>query len=204
MRVELVLLALVVLAVAVLTSLRPGRDVDSAPATIVREVGAAPAPVPGAVVFARQAQELAVGLAVRPGTPLRLTATVIGQTGFGVDGLDVRLSARSAAGSRAVAAEPCGHGCYAASIALAHPSAFGVVLRGEGLPRSLAFPVRQWPPPLGHGLPAPRHPELQRAPVGRLPRAPRLRPDPCDHDALDAGRARKRRVRDRRRRRRES
>ena len=81
------------------TSLRPGRDVDSAPATIVREVGAAPAPVPGAVVFARQAQELAVGLAVRPGTPLRLTATVIGQTGFGVDGLDVRLSARSAAGS---------------------------------------------------------------------------------------------------------
>ena len=98
-RVELLLLALVVLAVAVLTSLRPGRDVDAAPATIVREVGAAPAPVPGAVVFARQAQELAVGLAVRPGTPLTLTATVIGQTGFGVDGLDVRLSARSAAGS---------------------------------------------------------------------------------------------------------
>jgi hypothetical protein len=32
---------------------------------------------------------------------------------------------------------------------MAHPSAFGVVLRGRGLPRSLAFPVRQWPPPLG-------------------------------------------------------
>jgi copper transport protein len=148
-RVELLLLTLVVLAVAVLTSLRPGRDVESAPPTIVREVAAAPAPVPGAVVFARQAQELAVGLAVGPDTPLRLTATVIGQTGFGVDGLDVQLSARSAAGTRSVVAEPCGHGCYAASITLAHPSAFGVVLRGEGLPRTLAFPVRQWPPPLG-------------------------------------------------------
>jgi copper transport protein len=148
-RIEVVLLALVVLAVAVLTSLRPGRDVDSAPATIVREVGAAPAPVPGAVVFARQAQELAVGFAVRPGTPLTLTATVIGPTGFGVDGLDVWLSARSAAGARSVAALPCGHGCYAASIALAHPSGFGVVLRGRGLPRSLSFPVRQWPPPSG-------------------------------------------------------
>ena len=99
-RVELVLLVLVVVAVAVLTSLRPGRDVESAPASIVREVAPAPAPPRGTVVFAAQAQELAVGLSVRPGPPLGLTATVIGQTGFGVDGLDVRLSARSGAGAR--------------------------------------------------------------------------------------------------------
>ena len=69
--------------------------------------------------------------------------------GFGVDGLDVRLSARSAAGTRSVAAHPCGHGCYAGSIALAHPSRFGVVVSGDGAPRTLVFPVRQWPPPLG-------------------------------------------------------
>ena len=148
-RVELGLLVLVILAVAVLTSLRPGRDVSTTPASIVREVAPAPAPPRGTVVFAAEAKELAVGLSVRPGTPLGLTATVIGQTGFGVDGLDVRLSARSAAGTRSVAAHPCGHGCYAGSIALAHPSRFDVVVSGDGAPRTLAFPVRQWPPPVG-------------------------------------------------------
>ena len=148
-RIELVLLALVVVAVAVLTSLRPGRDVGSGPATLVREVAPAPAPPRGTVVFAGQAEELAVGLSVRPGAALRLTATVIGQTGFGVDGLDVRLSARSANSVRAVAAHPCGHGCYAASIALAYPRGFGVLVVGDGNPRSLAFAVRQWPPPSG-------------------------------------------------------
>ena len=191
---------LVIVAVAVLTSLRPGRDVSTTPASIVREVAAAPAPPRGTVVFAAEAKELAVGLSVRPGAPLGLTATVIGQTGFGVDGLDVRLSARSAAGTRSVAAHPCGHGCYAGSIALAHPSRFGVVVCGDGAPRTLAFPVRQWPPPLGHRLPEPGHPLLRRAPVGRLPRAPRLRPDPCNHDPVDARGARERRVHDCRRR----
>ena len=117
-RIELVLLALVVVAVAVLTSLRPGRDEVTTPATMVREVAPAPAPPRGTVVFARQAEELAVGLSVRPGAPLGLTATVIGQTGFGVDGLDVVLSARSGVGTRSAVAHPCGHGCYAASIAL--------------------------------------------------------------------------------------
>jgi len=136
-------------AVAVLTSLRPGRDVSSAPASIVRQVAPAPAPPRGTVVFAAEAKELAVGLSVRPGIPLGLTATVIGQTGFGVDGLDVRLSARSAAGTRSVVAHPCGHGCYSGSIALAHPSRFGVLVSGDGVPRSLTFPVRQWPPPSG-------------------------------------------------------
>lgn len=149
-RIELVLLLLVILAVAVLTSLRPGRDAGAAPAAAaVREVAPAPPPPRGVVVFAAQAEELAVGLSVRPGTPLALTATVIGQTGFGVDGLDVLLSARSGARTRTVAAHPCGHGCYAASLPLADPSRFGVVVSGDGNPRSLGFSVRQWPPPLG-------------------------------------------------------
>lgn len=142
--VELVLLTFVVVAVAMLTSLRPGRDAVSPPATIVREVSPAPAPPRGTVVFAGQAQELAVGLSVRPGAPLELTATVIGQTGFGVDGLDVRLSARSGARSKAVVAHACGHGCYAASVAIAHPASFGVVVSGEGLPG-------RWPSRCGNG-----------------------------------------------------
>ena len=148
-RLELVLLVLVVVAVAVLTSLRPGRDVTSAPVAIVREVAAAPAPPRGTVVFAAQSKELAVGLSVRPGAPLELTATVIGQSGFGIDGLDVRLSARSAAGTRSVAGHPCGHGCYAGSITRAHPNHFGVAVSGKGAPRTLSFSVLQWPPPLG-------------------------------------------------------
>ena len=148
-RIELVLLALVVVAVAVLTSLRPGRDEVTTPATMVREVASAPAPPRGTVVFARQAEELAVGLSVRPGAQLGLTATVIGQTGFGVDGLDVVLSARSGAGTRTAVAHPCGHGCYSAAIALADPNGFGVVVSGDGNPRSLTFPVEQWPPPSG-------------------------------------------------------
>jgi copper transport protein len=148
-RVELLLLALVLVAVAVLTSLRPGRDVESAPTSIVRQVAPAPAPPRGTVVFAAQAQELAVGLSVRPGPALGLTATVIGQTGFGVDGLDVLLSAGSGAAARSVAARPCGHGCYAGSIAVSPPGRFVVVVSGIGLSRTVAFPVRQWPPPLG-------------------------------------------------------
>ncbi len=148
-RIELVVLAVLLVAVAVLTSLRPGRDAASTPGRIVREVAAAPAPPRGTVVFAGQAQELAVGLSVRPGSPLGLTATVIGQTGFGVDGLDVALLARAGAVTRTVVARPCGHGCYAASIASTRPSGFGVIVRGDGNPRSLTFPVQRWPPPVG-------------------------------------------------------
>ena len=136
-----------------------------------------------------------------PAPRSRLTATVIGQTGFGVDGLDVRLSARSRCRHAGRSPpHPCGHGCYAASIALAHPSGFGVVVIGDGNPALAGVPRAAMASPVGHGLPEPGHPHLQRAPVGRLPRAPRLGPDPCDHDAVDARGARERRVRDRRRR----
>ncbi len=149
-RVELLLLALVVLAVAVLTSLRPGRDVDAAPATIVREVGAAPAPARGTVVFARQAQELAVGLVGAPGhaaqadrdrdRPDRLRRRRPRRAALGPVGCrQPGRSLRSRAGTGAT--RPRSRWRIRAR--------FGVVLRGQGLPRSLAFPVRQWPPPLG-------------------------------------------------------
>jgi copper transport protein len=147
---ELALLVLLVGVVGVLTALRPGRDASpAATASPVREVARAPAPPPGSVVFAHQAQELAVGLAVRSGSPLRLTATVIGQTGNGVDGLDVRLSGGSGSRTVTAAGRPCGHGCYVADIPLASPTRFGVVIAGSGPVRTLRFPVRLWPPPSG-------------------------------------------------------
>ena len=155
-RVELVLLALVVVAVAVLTSLRPGRDVSSAP---------------GRTWSAR--------LRLRPhlragrsssAARCRSSPSAFGAPGHAAPpdgdgdrsvGLRRRRTRRAALGSLrrgrpTVAAEACGHGCYAVSIPRAHPTAFGVALRGDGVPRSIVFPVRQWPPPLGT-------PFLQRA-----------------------------------------
>src|SRR5262249_21755203 len=91
---EIAVLAPLVLAVAVLTALRPGRDyVARAAAPAIAETAAAPVPAPGQVVFGAEAGKLAVALGVRPGSPLRMTATVIGQSGYGVDGLSVALSA---------------------------------------------------------------------------------------------------------------
>jgi copper transport protein len=147
---ELTVLVLLVGVVGVLTALGPGRDaLPAAAGSTVREIAPAPAPPAGAVVFAAQAQELAVGLAVRPGSPLRLIATVIGQTGNGVDGLDVRLSGASGSVARSASGRPCGHGCYEAEVTLAAPTRFGVVIAGSGPLRTLRFPVRLWPPPSG-------------------------------------------------------
>jgi copper transport protein len=147
---ELALLALVVVAVALLTALRPGRDAATPAASGAREVGRAPAPPSHAVVFADEAGKLAVGLAVRPGAPLRLTATILGQSGYGVDGLDVQLSAGNAARTVSALAQPCGHGCYSAALGLGSPRRFAVTISGDGAPRMLAFPVAtSWPPPSG-------------------------------------------------------
>ncbi|HSC92714.1 MAG TPA: CopD family protein [Gaiellaceae bacterium] len=155
---ELGLLAVVVGAVAVLTGLRPGRDAAVAAPTApagAREVGRAPAPPAGTVVLARQSRELAVALAVRPGRPLRLTATILGRTGRGVDGLDVELGAadehpdtgievRKTASRRA---RSCGHGCYATTLPVPHPSRFTVRIDGIGAPRSAEFRLPgRWPP----------------------------------------------------------
>jgi hypothetical protein len=147
---ELALLALVVVAVAVLTALRPGRDAVTPPVSSVREVGRAPAQPSPAVVFADEAGTLAVGLAVQPGAPLLLTATVLGQSGYGVDGLAVQLSAGNAARTVSTVAQPCGHGCYAAPVSLGSPRRFAVTISGDAPPRTLAFPVAtSWPPPPG-------------------------------------------------------
>ncbi|HEU5211602.1 MAG TPA: copper resistance protein CopC [Gaiellaceae bacterium] len=144
---EIVVLALLVGAVAVLTALRPGRDsAKRVVAPAAREVAYAPGPPRGTVVFADQAATYAVALAVRPGAPLRLTATVLGPSGYGVDGLDVRLSA----GRRSAPATPCGHGCYAATIPLRRPRSFAVTLAGPARPQTVRFTVPgAWPPAPG-------------------------------------------------------
>jgi copper transport protein len=145
---EIAVLALVVGAVAVLTALRPGRDVGAQPAPAgPTQVARAPSPPRGAVVLARESQELAVALAIQPGRPLRLTATIIGQTGFGVDGLDVDLGASNTGRDASVVARPCGHGCYTAAVRLARPTRFAVTIAGAGLFRRVSFALPgPWPP----------------------------------------------------------
>jgi copper transport protein len=150
---EIAVLALLIVAVGVLTALRPGRDAVTriAAAGGPVEVGAAPAPPRDAVVFANEADKLAVALAVQPGRPLRLTATVIGQKGFGVDGLDVGVAAMDGSRSASAVARPCGHGCYEADVPFASkPTAFNVTVNGTGRFQSLRFTVPgAWPPPPG-------------------------------------------------------
>jgi copper transport protein len=105
--VELVLLAGLVIAVAFLTDLAPGRQLARAVAS-----PQAPQPIadppPGATVLAGESGDRAVGLAIMPGG--RLEATVLGPDDNGVDGLSVAFRA----GGRTFGATACGPGCYRA------------------------------------------------------------------------------------------
>jgi copper transport protein len=144
---ELALLALLIGAVAVLTALRPGRDaVAKLQPVASTEVAPAPTPPRGSVTFARQSRELAVALAVLPGRQLGLVATIIGQSGRGVDGLNVELVAANPGHRASAAARTCGHGCYTASLGVSQPTLFEVDIAGAGPLRSVAFPVGVWPP----------------------------------------------------------
>jgi copper transport protein len=107
---ELVLLAGLVVAVALLTDLRPGRD-RVALAAVTAAKGPPPLPAKGMVVQAGEAGELAVALAVRPPGE---EVMVLGPDGLGVNGLTVTING--------VAAGSCGDGCYGAFVPL-HGSA---------------------------------------------------------------------------------
>lgn len=100
-RVELVLLAGLIVAVAVLTDSRPGRDQAVARAAPPTSRGTPPLPPADAVVLAREDGDNAVALAA---VRNRLEVTVLGQNGLGVNGLAVAID-----GAPAVA---CGPGCY--------------------------------------------------------------------------------------------
>jgi copper transport protein len=102
--VELLLFAGLLVAVAFLTDLRPGRDRTTAAAAVK---GPPPLPAAGMVVQAQEAGEFGVALAVRPPGE---EVIVLGPDGAGVNGLSVTING--------VAAGSCGSGCYGAFVAL--------------------------------------------------------------------------------------
>ncbi|TML46441.1 MAG: hypothetical protein E6G19_01685 [Actinobacteria bacterium] len=133
--IELVLLAGLVVAVAFLTDLAPGRQLSRAVAA-----PQAPQPItdppPGATVLAGESGDRAVGLAIMPGG--RFQATVLGPDENGVDGLSVAFRALG----RTFGATPCGPGCYRADARIAAPRI--TVLLGSG-PVAFAIPGRTQP-----------------------------------------------------------
>jgi copper transport protein len=103
---ELVLLAGLIVAVALLTDLRPGRDRVAA-AAVSTAKGPPPLPAKEMVVQAKETGELAVALAVRPPGE---EVMVLGPDGAAVNGLSVTING--------VAAGSCGDGCYGAFVPL--------------------------------------------------------------------------------------
>ena len=151
------LMLLAVLGAAAPIALFALQDDDGAPAATTHHAyaaaGAAPPavlPPRGSVVLARSSRELAVALAVRPGMPLRLTATIIGGSGGGMDGLDVELIAGRATSGASNRGRACGHGCYTATLPVRAPTRFAVNISGAGAFRSVAFPLPgPWAPKPG-------------------------------------------------------
>jgi copper transport protein len=103
-RVELVLVAVLVGAVAVLVLQRPGRNEAAAAPTPVasgQPSPGPPAPPADAIVVARELGPYGVALASER---TRSTVLVLSPAGGGADGLDVRIDGHDAT--------VCGHGCY--------------------------------------------------------------------------------------------
>ncbi len=122
--VELTMILGIVVAVAILTELRPGREDRSNVASAAPEVAQPPAlPPRDAVVDARELGSLGVAVARTPGSA---TVTLLGPDGTGVSGRSVLV-----AGARAAA---CGSGCYRAP---APPGPLRVTVDG----RTLTFSV---------------------------------------------------------------
>src|SRR6185312_3916949 len=110
-RVEVIAIVGIVVAVAILTELAPGRKA-------ARSLAAAPQavettltlPPRDAVVDARELGSLAVAVAREP---RRTTVTIVGPDATGVDRLDVRINGAATAS--------CGPGCYRAASARGGP-----------------------------------------------------------------------------------
>jgi copper transport protein len=103
--VELLLFAGLVVAVAILTDLRPGRDRTTAAAAV--STGPPPPLAPGMLVQGKESGDYAVALAYRPPGE---EVIVLGQDGAGVNGLSVKVNG--------VEAGSCGAGCYGAFVPL--------------------------------------------------------------------------------------
>ena len=142
---ELALLAGLLVVVAVLVQLRPGRNAVAPPAAAAAAAVSASEPSPqpppppaGALVLAREAGPLAVALEIEP---RRLTAIVLSPAGGGLSGLDVRFLPSGAK------AAPCGSGCYAADVELGRSA--GVEVRGFGATRLVSFSLPERAPAAG-------------------------------------------------------
>ena len=124
---ELVVFAGLIVAVALLTDLRPGRDRAAAAAVAS---GPPPLPVSQMVVQARELGDYAVALAYRaPGVEV----TVLGPNGEGVNGLTVTVNG--------VKAGSCGAGCYGAFVPFRRRAT--VTVNGDELAFALpAHPTR--------------------------------------------------------------
>ena len=132
---ELVLLAGIVAAVAVLTDLRP-----PVRGTVVA-ASAPPPPLPpprDALVLAAEDDDVAIGFAASPRrSRIAARVTALGPDGKGVDGLDVEIGGK--------AASPCGPGCYGATVPVPEPPRRVRVRVGR---RSLVFTLpARWPAP---------------------------------------------------------
>jgi copper transport protein len=101
--IEAVAIAGIVVAVAILTELRPGTDAQTATAAPLAAAEPPVLPPARAVVDARELGTLAVAVAREPA---RTTVTLLGPDGTGVDGRVVRVGDRTAVS--------CGAGCYRA------------------------------------------------------------------------------------------
>ena len=157
-----------------------------------------------AVVLARESRELAVALAIEPGMPLRLTATIINGQGAGVDGLDVELIAGTAASGASNRGRTCGRGCYTTSLPVRAPTRFAVNIAGAGPVRSVAFPLPgRWAPTSGAAFLARATRAFRVTANGPLRRAPLLGSRAHDLHDVEARSAEQRRVRDPGRRRRD-
>jgi hypothetical protein len=117
----------------------------SAPAPAALSETRFPAPPDGAVVYSRQlgSSGLALGVVPRHGSVLA-QASVVGPQGRGVSGLSVRFALQGAT----KAANPCGAGCYRATLGTkGRPASVVVVLHGaQSAHWRVALPT-MWPPP---------------------------------------------------------
>jgi hypothetical protein len=144
---EVALVAVAAGVTLLATLVAPGGGGTATPSFAPPILGGQPA---GAVVQGAQDKDLAVGLAVKPGSPLTLVATVLGQDGTGTDGLDVNFGLTTRTGATGTGTgRNCGPGCYETTInTTGPPRSATVTVNGPGAsgrPLTFAMPA-QWPP----------------------------------------------------------
>jgi copper transport protein len=155
---EVVLVVGLVVAIAVLTALPPGRTAAAASSRL-RPLPAGPTapelPPRGSLVLAQESGRLAVALSARPAArgALRLTATVVTPSNTGVDGLQLAFGVNGTRGATLEPGVPCGSGCYSATAqGVGRPRVVTINFAGETAGR-VRFPLPQtWPAPAATSL----------------------------------------------------